>query len=650
MIGDIRNLLKTRRVKILIWTMLASFFIGIIPVALSLSGRFRADSIGTVNGQHIGVLEYRRKILEIQNIMRSIRQQYGVQADMVLKMYGLDNHPEELVLERLVGEKVMKALTDSLGARIHSDHVQSKLRDPYFVRQFLGDIIPPQAIRGGTIDVAALKYILQQRGISEDDFEELVNDALLRAFLFKLIEGGLYIPDNALKDAYIGQFLKKKYAYLSLPRSRYLSKARAKKLTNSEIEAYYKTPANKESYRIPEKRSAKVWAFTPDGFGVAVTDKELQTIYNRRKRSYVEKPAAVEVQHILLTFDDATKIKVRGEAQELLKEVQANPEKFAKVAARSSQSKDKGTKIAVKRTDKDGKFAKAAFALRKDGISPVIETAKGFEIIKLIEKKAPVYKPFASVKAELSKKLKDEKFSKVFATNAQRIISQARENPSILTKFIERRKGQASSVKDSTRSEKPQDSKIFNLRKVGDRAFYQDGSKAFIVELTAIAPSSVPPLASVQQKIEDALYTQRALELLQKDITIALADIRSGKKTLAQVAQALNGTVDITGWVTFTDQDSLKKLQQMKIKLPALAMLTTQGAITSDITDKNGYLIQVKQIDPFKEKEFQDKKSLIRFQLSRQELGGLSASFIQALREKADISLDAELTRRLARV
>ena len=35
----------------------------------------------------------------------------------------------------------------------------------------------------------------------------------------------------------------------------------------------------------------------------------------------------------------------------------------------------------------------------------------------------------------------------------------------------------------------------------------------------------------------------------------------------------------------------------------------------SDVTDKDGFLIQVKEIDPFNAKEFQDKKPLIRYQL-----------------------------------
>ncbi len=461
MIGDIRKTLQTRKVKLLIYVMLGSLFIGFVPMLLRLSGRYREDSIGTVNGQHIGALEFSRKVREVQNMVGQIKQQYGIQADMVLKMWGFDQRPEELVLEGLVGEKILKAVSESLGTHVHKDYLYTKLRDQQFVRQNLAGLIPPQALRGGTLDVSVLKANLRRQGISEDDFEEMLNDAMLRAFLFKLIEGGLYIPDDALQDAYIGRFLKKKFAYLSLPRSRYRAKARETKLTEDEIKAYYGNPTNQESFRIPEKRSAKIWTFTPEGFGTAIADKDLEIAYHRRKRNYIQKQAEVDVQHILFEFDDDNKIEVRAKAQEVYNDVLASPEKFAEIAAQHSQSKDKGSTITLKRADKDRRFTKTAFELQKNGVGPVIETNDGFEIIKLIEKKRPVYKPLDEVKADLTKKLKQEKFTNLFSSNAQRVVSQSRETPAFLTKFIERRKGKLSSVKDSTRSEKEQTSKIF---------------------------------------------------------------------------------------------------------------------------------------------------------------------------------------------
>ena len=216
---------------------------------------------------------------------------------------------------------------------------------------------------------------------------------------------------------------------------------------------YYDT--HREQYRIPEKRSARLWSFDADSYGANITDKDVENAYNKRRRTFIEKPEELVVQHILLTFDPANnekKVEVRRQAQELLKEAKAKPEAFESLAAKHSQSKDRGTSVTVKRgAGKEGAFERAAYALALKEISPVIETAEGFEIIKLISKKEPVYKSLDTVKDTLQKSLKQEKFAAEFNTTAQRVISQASDLPEVFAKFISERKGKETALKDVTR-------------------------------------------------------------------------------------------------------------------------------------------------------------------------------------------------------
>jgi parvulin-like peptidyl-prolyl isomerase len=644
MIGDIRKTLHTRPVRILLWLLVISFFLGIIPMIYQ-GGKNRGESLGTVNGEDIGILEFKRKFADIQNMIRDIRQAYGAQADIVLKMWGFDKRPDELVLDGLINEKVIKSVTSRLGAQVSNEYVQAKLRDPYFVRQYLSGIIPAQALHGGTLDTAALEYSLERQGISHEEFDEKLGDTLLQFFLFKLIEGGSYVPQGALEDAYRAQYLKKKYAYLTLPRSRYSAKAKEQKITDSEVKTYYAKSENQASYRVPEKRSAKVWSFSPESFGVAVTDKDLETAYQRTRRSYIKNPASVQVQHILFPFTQANKVEKRAQAQTIYNELTKNPETFTDVAVKYSQSKDKGTTITLKRTDKNQDFTKAAFALQKGSISPVIETPEGYEIIKLLERKEPEFKSLEEVKPELMKKQKEEKFAQVFDSNAQRVISQSREEPTLLTSFIERHKGQESTRTDETRTEKPLSARLFGLRKVGDRAFFEEAGKGYIVELTSLSPSVIPPLESVKNTILEKLYAERALALLKKDLNQGLADLRDKQMTLDQVAQVLDGKVETTEWVSLMDQESMKKLQGLGLKPADLVGQTNKGAVRSVVTNKDGYIVQVKDIEPVKEDEFKAKKEQIRFQLGRQDSQGISSGFVEALKDKAQISLNTDLLR-----
>ncbi len=649
MIGDIRKTLKTTQVKVLIWVSLASIVGGgTIGLLLSRLGG-RPDRIATVNGQEITYLEFARKLNEIQHAIKQVRQTQGVNADRVLKMWGLDRRPDEFVLEALIGEKVLSSATQKLGTEIHPEYIHGKLNDPMFVYQNLRGIIPPQALRGGTIDVAALKRNLERQNMSLADFDELLQEALLRAFLFNLVEAGLYIPDNALKDAYISQNVKKKFAYLPLSRASYVAKAKQTKLTDAEISNYYTKKEHQENYRIPEKRSAQVWTFTPDTFGIVISDADLKTAYNRSRNSYIKTPEKAQVQYILFKFTEDTKADVRAKAQEVYKQVKDAPDTFAELAAQHSEASDKGSTITIKRSDKDRTFTSIAFGLNKGELSPVRETKDGFVIIKLIDKIKPEYKSLDEVKPELTKKLKKEKFERIFDANAQRVVSQSREAPAFLTQFIEQHKGQLSTVKEATQTDTPQSQHIFKLRKIGDKAFYQEDGKGYIIELTALLPSKVPALDTIKSTVTEDIYKERALELLTNDLKQGLSDIRSGKKTLSQVAQALGGTVDITDWIRFSDRETLKKLEDLKVNLAEVAQLTKQGAIASDITDTHGYLIQVKQMDNVNQEEYEKEKSRIRKNLTRQESQGLSSAFVQSLRDQANISLNEQILRQIGR-
>ena len=132
-------------------------------------------------------MEFRRKYAEVLQSIQQIRQMYGPQAEMVLKMYGLDSKPEEFVQESLITEKVMQSAADQLGAEVSKEYVQTKLRDPLFVREYLGNLIPPQAIVGGTLDVVALKYNLQRLGMTETEFEEALYETMKRVLLEHLV-------------------------------------------------------------------------------------------------------------------------------------------------------------------------------------------------------------------------------------------------------------------------------------------------------------------------------------------------------------------------------------------------------------------------------------------------------------------------------
>lgn len=647
MIGTIRAMMQTGGAKAILWLTLLSLAGGTFISIFRYSKRSSADSIGVVNGIDIGLMEFRRTFEATRAQIQKIRKESGPHADLVLQMWGLDKNPYDAVIEGLIAEKVIQSAADSLGAEVSKEYLNAKLRDQFFAREFLSELVPPQAYIQGGLDVTILKYYLQRQGIAEDDFEEMVHNAMKRVLLQRLVEGSLYIPRAALKQAYERQYLKKKYGILTLSFDEYLQKARSAKLSNKAVAAYF--DAHKEHYRIPEKRSARVWTFDPTSYGIIIADKDVVSEYHKRKRGFVEKSEEIEVQRIVLPFDAKNKNEVRGRAQELYKQVKAKPETFESVGKKHSQAKEKGAKVTVKRGEKSALFEHMTFELGSKEIAPVFETSEGFEIVKLINKRKPVYKSLEKMRDTLLETLKAEKFASDFATNAQRIISQASDMPELFAKFIAAKKGQVSRIEHATPTETIKSEKLFGLRKVGDRTFFQDGKNGYIIELSVLTPSTLPALNKLKEKVLNDMYNDRARLALKTDLASARSKIKDGKETLGQVAKKLKGLVETSDWMDPQDKETLKKLQEKGIRLGALLQLTKPHTAVIEVTPKSGYLIELSEIKPFDEKAFNAHKAKLEAQLRKQELQAIVPAFGQALRSRAKVVMNKELVRHATR-
>lgn len=639
MIGSIRKHIQKRGTKIILWLTLLSLAGGSFFSLIRFSRRFGSvDALATVNDYDIGLMEYRRKFISLSHFIQEIRRLYGPQAEEALKLWGLSDKPDQAVLENLIQEKALQSSADALGGRVSKEYLTNKLKDPLFVRNFLADLVPPQALAGGTLNVEMLRYNLERQGMSETDFEEAVMAAVQRHLLDRLVEGSVYVPTSALKELYMKAYAKKKFGIISLALEEYLKKVRTQKLSEQEIETYFN--AHKEVYRVSEQRTARLWKFSYD---VPVSDKEKEQYYNQHKREFIEKPEEVVIQRILLKTLPQTMVEKRKQAQELMKQVKDNPALFEELAKKYSEAPEKGTSMTMRQAQADPAIAQALASLTKGGITPVIDTAQGFVIVKLIDRKAAEHKPFEKVKDEIQKKLAKEKFASDFTSNAQRVISQAADMPEVFKRFVEEKRAQESTVENVQPAETVQSEKIFGLQKKGDRAFYLEGDKGYVIELVSIKESFLPELSTVQEKVVKDIYSEKARVLLKGDLDKARNQLKSG---VDKAAQAVGGKSETTDWIDPQNQETIKKLEDKKIPVNRAMMLVESQAVVEEITPERGYLIVLTQIEPFNETDFEKKKGELRAYMSSQEVPLVSQSFKDYVRSKAQVKVNEELWHR----
>ena len=191
----------------------------------------------------------------------------------------------------------------------------------------------------------------------------------------------------------------------------------------AEAETYFEE--NRDNYKVEEQVNIKFVKVNP---AALVTLEEVQTYYNENQTEFTT-PEAVKARHILKQFPgelgtatDEEKAETKTAAEALLETVNAElaaGADFAELAKKHSDGPSGAQGGALRgrnpklppgdyfaRGDMRKPFEEAAFDTLKPGeVSGLVETAYGYHIIKLEEKKAPEIQPFADVQYEIQQKL-----------------------------------------------------------------------------------------------------------------------------------------------------------------------------------------------------------------------------------------------------
>jgi peptidyl-prolyl cis-trans isomerase SurA len=146
---------------------------------------------------------------------------------------------------------------------------------------------------------------------------------------------------------------------------------------------------------------------------VKVSDEDLRNYYQKHAKELVA-DEEVRVRHIFVEIpkgaSTAQLAKAQASAEKALKRVRGG-EDFGKVAREVSQgpSAAEGGEIGfVRRGTVQPELERAAFALEVGGVSGVVRTKSGFQIVQLEERRGGAARPFEQVKDEIRDRLTNE--------------------------------------------------------------------------------------------------------------------------------------------------------------------------------------------------------------------------------------------------
>ena len=147
---------------------------------------------------------------------------------------------------------------------------------------------------------------------------------------------------------------------------------------------------------------------------IKVTDEESKAFYDTNPDRF-KQPEQIKASHILIKVEPTADEKKKSEAKQKIKQIQQKLNKdkdFAALAKEFSEcpSKSKGGDLGYfKRGQMVKAFEDAAFALKPEEVSDIVETQFGYHLIKVVDKKPENTIPYKEVKDKLAQHLKQEK-------------------------------------------------------------------------------------------------------------------------------------------------------------------------------------------------------------------------------------------------
>ncbi len=500
-------------------------------------GSFMRDegtTVAKVDGRKITRTEWEQA--QREQIERIRRQMPNVDA----KLFDTPEMKRQS-LDAVVRERVMLAAADKLHLAVTDERLQQEL---------LG--VPQFKRPDGSFDMDAYKGFVQSQGMTPAVFEARLRQDISMRQVVSGITASAFAPASAADAALDAMFQQREVQVQRFATKDSMASAAP---TDADVDKYYKDPANAAQFMAPEVEDVEYVVLDLDALkkGITVTDKDLRDYYAANEARYTA-PEERRASHILIKVDAgasaADRAKAKAKAEALLAEVRKNPATFADVARKNSDdpgSAEKGGDLDF--FGRGGLAAKpledAAFALKPDEISGLVQSDFGYHIVKLTAVRGGDKRSFDSVRADIESEIKTQLAQKRFSDVAVDFTNMVYEQPDSLKPVVDKLKLELRSAQGVRRTPAPGASGALANAKFLDALFGTDAirnkrnTEAIEIASSTLvsgrvvryAPAHQLPLADVKAQIRERLVTLQAAALARKLGEARLAELRAAPAT-----------------------------------------------------------------------------------------------------------------------
>ncbi|KVD72637.1 peptidylprolyl isomerase [Burkholderia sp. ABCPW 14] len=495
-------------------------------------------NVAAVNGRKITRTEFDGML---RQQIDQARQALGAQFDM--KAFDTPERRQQL-LDGLIQQRALADETQRLHLTASDGAVRQTL---------LGDpVISSLKKPDGSFDAERYTQMLAMQGMTPDQYQERVRYSLALQQIPTSIVSSAFTPKSVARRLTELAEQQREVQPMVLKSADYAAKVQP---TDAQISAYY--DAHKQAFATRETATIQYLVYSQATAAAAAqpSDVDIKKYYDDNIAHY-RTDAQVRVSHIFIAAakdaSAADKAAAKAKAEQLLAEVRAHPDQFAQIAEKNSQDAPSAAKggdlgfITRGSTAGGTAFDDAAFALKKDEISGVVQGDFGFHILKVTDVKPAVVKPLAEVKDSIAADLKQQFAAKAFADNAEGFSSTVYEKAKSLQPAADKYKltVQTATVSPRPNPALPPDSPLNNAKflaavfavdsvKNGNNTQAIDvGNNTLVAaRVTNHQPSVVPALDAIKDPVRAKVAAEEAARLAKQDGEAKLAELRKSKST-----------------------------------------------------------------------------------------------------------------------
>ncbi len=273
---------------------------------------------------------------------------------------------------------------------------------------------------------------------SPRDFEEQIREALkidkLKAQLLKKVS----LAGEEIEKAYKTENEKAKALYIFVDPQKFTEEIHP---SYDEMQHYYQS--HKTEFERPEQVNAQYIAlyFDQAYFEVNVTEEEIRNYYREHSQQFSVKDAKgkesatpleeAKAQIIERLTQDKRRVILEDKAWQISDDIAGNAALFKEVAKKNQLEVKEtgffGPRQVIPEIGLSYEFLNTAFSLKIGEISDVIETPKGYFIIKLKEKKEGYIPALEEIKEKVEQAFVKQKSWQLAKNRGEELLSQIRE-------------------------------------------------------------------------------------------------------------------------------------------------------------------------------------------------------------------------------